>query len=154
MDEAFGRDVVQRGRDVEGERKDLLEWKLALTPEQAAQGGAFEVLEQNVRVGTVENGVEPTHEDGVRESLENLGLTPELSERTLVLGLVRPEDLRHGEREQPLVPDEVDLVAGAPAQPLHDRPPLCDRDAGLEFPACVLFPRLPRGRRPRKRVGG
>jgi hypothetical protein len=52
----------------------------------------------------------------VRESLERLHLTAQAAQRMLVLHEIRPQHLRHHHAEEPLVPDEVDLVAVAPAE--------------------------------------
>ena len=101
------------------------------------------MLEQDVGIAALENGAAATHENGVGEPLEHLGFVPELAKRARVLGLVWPQDLRHHEGEQPIVPDEVHLVPAASPEALEDPSPLGDWRPDLEVPAWVLgLPRL------------
>ena len=50
------------------------------------------------------------------QRLERLHLAPQTAQRVLLLHEIGPQDLRHHHAEEPVVPDEVDLVAVASAQ--------------------------------------
>jgi hypothetical protein len=93
------------------------------------------MLDQEMRMRSVEHRVEAAHYHRVREAFDRLGLFAQLAERALVLRLVRSDDLRHHHREEVLVPDEVDLVAPSAAEPLQHRAPRHDLRARLELPA-------------------
>ena len=144
-DEVVGLDVEvnerapphegERPGDVQGQGQKLLHLERTPAPEQSAQGGTLEVLDQNVRIGTAENGVEAPHDDRVGDPAQHLGLLTKLAQRPLVLGLVGTQHLRHPEREQVLVPDQVDLEARATAERFEDEPAIGDRGALVELPA-------------------
>ena len=82
--------------------------------------------------------VEAADQDRMGEAPQGLDLLGELAQRLLVGGLVGAQQLRDRERVEPLVPDQVDLVAVAAADALQRVAVGGDRLALLEVPARVL----------------
>ena len=74
------------------------------------------MLDHHVRVGALDVRGERPQEHRVGERLERLDLAPQAAQRVLLLQQIRPQYLRHHHAEEPLVPDEVDLVPVASAQ--------------------------------------
>ena len=68
----------------------------------------------------VEHGVEAAHEHRVGERGERAGLACQLAQCADVRRVVRPQELGDHDREPVVVPDEVDLVAAAAAEPVQD----------------------------------
>jgi len=93
------------------------------------------MLEQQVGIGAVEDSVESPDEGGMGKTLEQLGLPLELSDGRVVLEAGGSEDLGDCERVQPLVPDEIHVVAPAPSERLERGAARGDLRALLEPPA-------------------
>ena len=126
---------------MKGQGKELLERRRTASLDQPPQSGAFQVLEQHMWVWAVQHRVESAHDHGMRERREHLGLLAQVLERSLVLRLVGPQDLRDADREQQLVPDQVDLVEVAAAEPAKHGAARRDRIALGELPARALLGR-------------
>ena len=73
-----------------------------------------------MRIAAVEHRVEAADDHRVPQALERLRFLGQLAQRALGLGVARPQHLRDGEREQPLVPHQHDLESPAAAEVAHD----------------------------------
>jgi len=108
---------------VQRERQHLVRRQRPAAADQAAQRRALEVLDEHVRVAPVERRLKAPQDHGVGERVERVRLAPQAAQGALVLHQVGPHELCHHDREQPLVPYEVDLVAVAASQRLQDGAP-------------------------------
>ena len=84
-------------------------------PDQPTKVGTVEMFQQQVRIRALEHGVESPDEVRMGETLEQLGLPPELANGRVVLEQAGSEDFGDRERVQPLVPDEIHVVAPTPS---------------------------------------
>ena len=126
VDPAGVRHVLDRRRDVQCERNELLDRQRPAAADERAQRRALEVLDQHVGMRSGKHRVVPADEHGMGERLERLGLLAQRAQLALVLGPVGTEHLRDHEREVVLVPDQEDLVRAAAAEVLEDRAPRGD----------------------------
>lgn len=126
--------VVQRRAEVKRERKHLRKLKRTVTREKALERWTFEVLQQQVRPIAFLDRVEEPHDDRVRETTKGLGLPMEAPQNVGVLDEVGPDELRDGDREQTVIPDEVDLVLLSPTELAQRDPARCDEIALSETP--------------------
>jgi len=134
---------VQGSRDLDADREHVLDRKRPILLDEPAKVRTVEMLEQQVGIGAVEDGVESPDKGGMRKTLEQLGLPPELADGRLVLEEVGSKDLRDCERVQPLVPDEIHVIAPAPSERLERGAPRGDLRALLELPTDLVRARLP-----------
>ena len=153
MDDALGREVVQRRGDVQRERQQLLERERPVARQQLVERRPVEVLEHQVREAAVGHGAERAHDDRVREPLEQRRLAREVAQRARVARLVGAQDLGHEHGEPVLVPHEHRLVAAPAADPAQHGAPGRELVALVEAPGRPRPPRLP-GRRGRDRGVG
>jgi hypothetical protein len=90
VNETLVSHVLKDGRDVQGERQQLIQRYGRLLFDQAAQGWAFQMLKHHVRVSAVKHGIETPHEAGVRQTVEHFDFATKLAESVRIFGLVRP----------------------------------------------------------------
>jgi hypothetical protein len=80
------------------------------------------VLHDHVRMRALDVGVEGAQQHRMGERLERLHLASEAAQGVLLIDEIRPQDLRDHHAIAALVPDQVDLIAVAPAERLQRGP--------------------------------
>ena len=139
----LGHVVDHRGH-VQAERQRLLHRQRAVSPDQPPQRRPLEVLRpRGAGAGPSMCASNARSSTGMRQRLERLHLAPQPAQRVLLLHEVRPQHLRHHHAEAALVPDQIDLVAIAPAERLQRRPAGGDLMPlrGSSMTACRTRPR-------------
>ena len=110
-----GHVVDDRGH-VQAERQRLLHRQSTVPLDEPAQRGTLEVLHDQVRVRALGVRVERAQQHRMRQRPKRLDLAPQPAQRVLLLHEVRPQNLCHHHAEAMLVPDQIDLIAIAPAE--------------------------------------
>ena len=128
-------EVVQGRAHVQGERKDLIERALPLAADERPQGGAVQVLEDEMWTGPVEDGAEPANYDGMVEALDQLGFEGQASPGPVLRQQVGAKHLDDDDGEEPAVPGQVRLVELTAAEALEGDAPGDDLIALAQLPA-------------------
>jgi hypothetical protein len=97
------------------------------------------VLQQKVRMPAVQHGVEAADDHRMSELSECFSLFAELLQSTWSVSEVRAQHLRHRQRVQLVVPDEVDLEAVTPAQAAYHAATRADLRGLFEAPRGLLL---------------